>query len=49
MQNIRADFDLMAPGLRDAWERGEHNAFLVEPPVGVPIRFTEGAAIGVKR
>jgi peroxiredoxin len=49
MQKIRADFDLTAPGLREAWERGEHDAFLVEPPVGVPIRFTEGAAIGVKR
>jgi hypothetical protein len=49
MQKIRADFDLTAPGLREAWERGEHETFLVEPPVGVPIRFTEGAQVGVKR
>ena len=45
----RADFDLHAPGLREAWDRKDHAPFLVEPPVGKPIRYTEGDHIGVKR
>jgi peroxiredoxin len=49
LQEIRPDYDLSAPGLRDAWERGEHELFLVEPPVGAAIRYTEGTGIGVKR
>jgi peroxiredoxin len=49
MQELRPDFDPSAPGLREAWDRGEHEVFLVEPPVGVPIRYTEGSKVGVKR
>jgi len=49
MQKIRPDFDLSAPGLREAWERGERDIFLVEPPAGAAIRFTEGDRVGVKR
>ncbi len=49
MQKLRPDFDPTAPGLREAWDRGEHEVFLVEPPVGVPIRYTEGSKVGVKR
>lgn len=49
LRRTRADFDLSAPGLRDAWERGEHGPFLVAPPEGAPIRYTEGSEVGVKR
>ena len=49
LQEVRPDYDLSAPGVRDAWERGEHETFLVEPPVGAAIRYTEGSTIGVKR
>jgi peroxiredoxin len=49
MQKIRADFDPTAPGLREAWDAGDHTPFLVEPPVGKPLRYTEGAEVGVKR
>lgn len=47
-QKIRPDFDLSAPGLREAWERGERNLFLVDT-LEEPIRFTEGRSIGIKR
>jgi peroxiredoxin len=49
LQEIRPDFDLGAPGVRDAWERGEHEMFLVQPPEGEAIRYTEGSEVGVKR
>ena len=49
MQKIRPDFDLSAPGLRDAWESEDRQRFLVEPSDGKPIRFTEGKSVGVKR
>jgi peroxiredoxin len=49
LQKVRPDFDLGAPGLREAWDRGEREIFLVEPPVGTPIRYTEGSDVGVKR
>ena len=49
LREVRPDYDLSAPGVREAWERGEHEMFLVEPPVGTAIRYTEGSAIGVKR
>lgn len=47
-QKIRPDFDLSAPGLREAWDRGERDLFLVET-LEEPIRFTEGRSIGIKR
>ena len=47
-QEMRPDFDLSAPGLREAWERGERDAFLVDT-LEEPIRFTEGRSIGIKR
>ena len=49
LRKVRPDFDLGAPGVREAWDRGEHEMFLVEPPVGEAIRYTEGAEVGVKR
>jgi hypothetical protein len=49
MRKLRPDFDLSAPGLREAWDRGERDQFLVTPVEGEPIRYTEGGAIGVKR
>jgi peroxiredoxin len=49
LRKIRPDFDLGVPGVREAWERGERDMFLVEPPQGEAIRYTEGAAVGVKR
>ena len=49
MQKIRVDFDLTAPGLREAWDRHERETFLVEPSDGAPIRYTEGDRVGVKR
>ena len=49
LREVRADFDLGAPGVREAWERGEHEMFLVEPPAGEAIRYTEGTEVGVKR
>ena len=49
MQKIRPDFDLSAPGLREAWESRDRERFLVEPSDGAPIRFTEGKDVGVKR
>jgi peroxiredoxin len=47
-QKIRPDFDLAAPGLREAWERGDRDQFLVDT-LEEPIRYTEGRSIGVKR
>jgi hypothetical protein len=47
-QKVRPDFDLSAPGLREAWDRGEREPFLVDT-VEEPIRFTEGTSIGIKR
>jgi hypothetical protein len=49
LRKVRPDFDLSAPGLREAWARGEPELFLVQPPVGTPIRYTEGTEVGVKR
>jgi peroxiredoxin len=47
-QNIRPDFDLGAPGLRQKWDRGEQDEFLVAT-LDEPIRYTEGKKIGIKR
>jgi peroxiredoxin len=47
-KKIRPDFDLAAPGLRDAWERGDRDQFLVDT-LEEPIRYTEGKSIGIKR
>jgi peroxiredoxin len=49
MRACRRDFDLSAPGLREAWDRGEREQFLVTPVEGEAIRYTEGTQIGVKR
>jgi hypothetical protein len=47
-EKIRPDFDLAVPGLREAWERGDRNEFLVDT-LEEPIRYTEGKSIGIKR
>jgi peroxiredoxin len=47
-RKIRPDFDLSAPGLREAWDRGERDAFLVDT-LDEAVRFTEGTRIGIKR
>lgn len=49
LREIRPDFDLSAPGLREAWDRGERERFLVSPVEGTAIRYTEGTEVGVKR
>lgn len=49
LRETRPDFDLAAPGLREAWERGERERFLVTPTEGAAIRYTEGSEVGVKR
>jgi peroxiredoxin len=49
MRAHRRDFDLSAPGLREAWDRGQREQFLVTPVEGEAIRYTEGTKIGVKR
>ena len=49
LREVRPDFDLSAPGLRDAWEQGENEQFLVTPVEGAAIRYTEGTDVGVKR
>src|SRR5579862_9720810 len=49
MRTSRPDFDLGAPGLREAWDRGEREKFLVSPVEGEAIRYTEGTEVGVKR
>jgi peroxiredoxin len=48
LKKIRPDFDLHAVGLREAWERGEREQFLVEG-IEPAIRYTEGTSIGIKR
>src|SRR5580658_5825351 len=48
LQKTRPDFDLGAPGLREAWDRGDREIFLVDT-LDEPIRFTEGKTIGIKR
>ncbi|MGA2530839.1 MAG: hypothetical protein ABSG36_16990 [Acidimicrobiales bacterium] len=48
LRKIRSDFDLAAPGLREAWERGNRDQFLVDTSEE-PIRYTEGKSIGIKR
>ena len=47
-QKIRPDFDLASPGLKEAWERGDREQFLVDT-LEEPIRYTEGKSIGIKR
>jgi hypothetical protein len=47
-RKIRPDFDLSSPGLREAWDRGDQDIFLVSP-IEKAIRYTEGTSIGVKR
>jgi len=47
-RKIRPDFDLGTPGLREAWERGDRDQFLVAS-IEKAIRYTEGTSIGVKR
>jgi hypothetical protein len=42
MRAHRPDFDLSAPGLCEAWDRGEREQFLVTPVEGEAIRYTEG-------
>ena len=49
MRKLRPDFDLGTPGLREAWDRGEREQFLVSPVEGEAIRYTEGTSVGVKR
>jgi peroxiredoxin len=49
LRESRPDFDLSAPGLREAWDRGERQQFLVSPVEGAAIRYTEGTEVGVKR
>jgi peroxiredoxin len=49
LHQVRPDFDLSAPGLREAWERGDTDGFLVTPVEGKAIRYTEGEGTGVKR
>lgn len=49
LRQTRPDFDLSTPGLREAWEAGEAERFLVAPVDGEPIRYTEGEGVGVKR
>lgn len=49
LRQTRPDFDLSAPGLREAWDSGEAERFLVAPVHGSAIRYTEGTEVGVKR
>jgi peroxiredoxin len=49
LRGTRPDFDLSASGLREAWEAGEAERFLVAPVEGAAIRYTEGTDVGVKR
>jgi len=48
LQTVRPDFDLGAAGLREAWDRGDRDMFLVDT-LDEPIRYTEGKTIGIKR
>jgi peroxiredoxin len=47
-ETTRPDFELSTPGLREAWDRGDREGFLVDT-LEEPIRFTEGATVGIKR
>jgi hypothetical protein len=47
-QKIRPDFDLASSGLKEAWERGDRDRFLVDT-LEEPIRYTEGRSVGIKR
>jgi|SRR5271166_3293376 len=49
LRAVRPDFALDAAGLREAWDRGEREQFLVTPVAGAAIRYTEGTQVGVKR
>jgi peroxiredoxin len=49
LRAVRPDFDLSAPGLREAWDAGDCDRFLVTPVGGAAIRYTEGTEVGVKR
>lgn len=49
LRETRPDFDLSAPGLREAWDAGDAELFLVAPVEGAAIRYTEGTDVGVKR
>jgi peroxiredoxin len=49
LRATRPDFDLSVPGLRETWDRGETERFLVAPVTGAAIRYTEGTEAGVKR
>ncbi|HMD56485.1 MAG TPA: redoxin domain-containing protein [Solirubrobacteraceae bacterium] len=49
LRDVRPDFELGVPGLREAWDRGEREQFLVTPIAGAAIRYTEGTDVGVKR
>jgi peroxiredoxin len=49
LRETRPDFDLSAPGLREAWDAGDSEMFLVAPVQGAAIRYTEGTDVGVKR
>jgi peroxiredoxin len=49
LRAVRPDFDLSAPGLREAWDAGDSDRFLVTPVDGAAIRYTEGTDVGVKR
>jgi len=48
LRKTRPDFDLGAPGLREAWDSGDRDMFLVDT-LDEPIRFTEGRTTGIKR
>jgi peroxiredoxin len=48
LQKTRPDFDLSTPGLKEAWEHGDRDLFLVDT-LEEPIRYTEGKSIGIKR
>ena len=43
VQRVRPDFDQATPGLKEAWERGDRDQFLVDT-AEEPIRDTEGKA-----
>jgi len=47
-QQIRPDFDLASPGLKEAWERGDRDQFFVDT-LEEPIHYIEGKSIGIER
>jgi peroxiredoxin len=49
LRAVRPDFDLSVPGLREAWDAGDSDRFLVTPVDAAAIRYTEGTKVGVKR